>query len=276
MNNPNDGCVVSLSGGMDSATLLGEQVLKWGAGNIRAIAFNYGQRHSNELMHAQAVANFYSVEFDLIGLPNIFSGGKSSLMGDTDVEAIGTYKELADRHGSQPTVVPNRNMNFIAMMVTFALVQGKGHVVLGAHAGDANNFHYPDCRAAFNGAMAAAIEIATEGQISLEVPFNFMSKGDIVVRAAEIHAPLSLTMSCYKGLDPACGECATCHERVGAFIEAGYQDPIEYANGDALYQKAGISKHSLMYFPLPISPEYTQPDSFYEQKGLFPNEGNDQ
>lgn len=226
---PNPGAVVSLSGGMDSATALAHAVALYGSRNVYAIGFNYGQRHKSELTKAALVAEHYNVPFQIIDLPRIFAGAGSSLMGDQSVEIIGSYEDLAARFGSQPTVVPNRNMNFIAQAVTFALTHNVGHVIMGAHAGDAANYHYPDCRPAFNGAMAAAIEVATEGAVQLDVPFNWMSKGQVVEEAFRLKAPLHLTQSCYNGQDPACGHCATCYERVNAFCEAGFIDPIPYA-----------------------------------------------
>ena len=200
---------------------------------------------SLELEHAKEVADWEEVAFETIHLPDIFAGAGSSLMKDQDVEIIGNYQELAARFGSQPTVVPNRNMNFISMMTTYALTHDVGHIYLGAHAGDAAAYHYPDCRPAFTGAMAAAIEIATEGAVLLEAPFNYMSKGEIVSKAAELQSPLQLTMSCYNGQEPACGKCATCIERLHAFEEAGYQDPIRYVNNVQLtdHSKFPLSLH---------------------------------
>lgn len=241
---PKPGAVVSLSGGMDSATLLSWAIHLHGRDKVHAVSFHYGQRHSAELLHARQIANYEEVPHEIIILPEIFAGAGSSLMGDQDVEIIGSYQELAARFGSQPTVVPNRNMNFIAMMTTVALTKGVGHIYIGAHAGDAAAYHYPDCRPSFNGAMAAAIDIATEGAVVLEAPFNYLSKGQIVEKAAHLGAPLSMSLSCYNGAEPACGKCATCHERLQAFEEAGYVDPISYVGS--------VNQNGLRLFPLPI------------------------
>jgi 7-cyano-7-deazaguanine synthase len=38
----------------------------------------------------------------------------------------------------------------------------------------------------------------------------------------------SLTWTCYRGEDLACGKCGACTERIEAFREAGVEDPVEY------------------------------------------------
>ncbi len=47
-------CVISLSGGMDSSTLL-LRALKEYDGNVTALSFNYGQKHVVELERAQSL-----------------------------------------------------------------------------------------------------------------------------------------------------------------------------------------------------------------------------
>lgn len=249
MTKTRDGAVVSLSGGMDSTTLLKWAIDKYGKGNVHAVLFNYGQKHKTELDQAMLICAWLEVSFDLLQLPLIFAGAGSTLVdASTQVEIVGSYEELAARYGSQPTVVPNRNMNFLAMATTIALTKGLNRVLIGAHAGDAANYHYPDCRPAFNGAMAAAIDLATEGQVSLEAPFNWMDKGEIVSLAYRILAPLELSQSCYNGRRPACGKCATCLERINAFNEAGFYDPIDYEGFHP--QQYAYDTHQIKAFPV--------------------------
>jgi 7-cyano-7-deazaguanine synthase len=217
---------------MDSCTLLTEAVSLFGRSNVFAVGFNYGQKHAVELKAAEDVAEHFGVLYTRIDLPRIFAGAGSTLVdADAPIEDIGlgSYQELAARHGAQPTVVPNRNMNFIAMAVTYALTVDAGKVYVAVHGDDAHNYHYPDCRPEFIDAMTEAIHVATSGKVFLEAPYVHISKADIVMRAAVVNAPLALTHSCYKGEQPACGKCATCVERIEAFRTAGYIDPIPYA-----------------------------------------------
>lgn len=230
MSQLTDGAIVSVSGGVDSTTVLAEAVHRYGRKNVYAVSFFYGQKHSVELEAALAVANYYRVQHEYINLPNIFAGAGSTLVDqDTNVEVMDSYENLAKKHGAQPTVVPNRNMNFIAMCLTYALTKGVNRVMLGVHATDSGANHYPDCSAEFIGAMQAAAEIGNSGQVKLEAPLVHITKGEVVLRAVELKVPLHLTYSCYKGEALACGKCATCHERLDAFAFAGFADPAEYA-----------------------------------------------
>ena len=72
-------CVVSLSGGRDSATCLGLAVEAFGNKNCYAIGFEYGSKHPQELISAQKIADYYGVPFQLINInPSIFNGSSST------------------------------------------------------------------------------------------------------------------------------------------------------------------------------------------------------
>ena len=53
---PKDSVVVSLSGGMDSSTLLLRCLKEYK--NVTAISFDYGQKHRVELERAQSLVNY--------------------------------------------------------------------------------------------------------------------------------------------------------------------------------------------------------------------------
>lgn len=225
-----DGAVVAFSGGIDSTTVLCEAIKRYGKENVIAVSFFYGQKHRIELYQAKDICEVLGVEHMNVELPMIFKGAGSTLMDDdSQLQMMGSYEELEKKYGAQPTVVPNRNMHIVASCITIALTRGLNRVMLGVHGTDAAHYHYPDCTPAFIGAMAAACEIGNSGQVQLEAPYNTWSKGQIVKRAAELNVPAGLTQSCYSGVRPQCGLCATCHERQIAFKEAGYIDPAPYA-----------------------------------------------
>jgi 7-cyano-7-deazaguanine synthase len=226
-----DGIVLSLSGGLDSTTLLAMAVAKYGCENIFALGFHYGSRHNDaEIAQAHEIASFYQVDFQLVELPRLFNDGSALMDADYDVSRLHnlTYAELAEQEGSQPTVVANRNMNFIAMCTTHAMVKGVNRVWLGMHADDAAGFAYPDCTVGFVGAMSAAVQISSEGAVNLEAPLNHMTKVQIVEAGLKLDVPYDLTQSCYKGIRPACGVCSTCLDRIDAFRNNGRKDPAPY------------------------------------------------
>jgi 7-cyano-7-deazaguanine synthase len=201
-----------LSGGIDSTAAL---AVFHGDTPLRAISFDYGQRHVRELDAARAVARHYDIPHQVIDIP-ILHG--SALLGPVSVPD-GHYAEDT----MKATVVPGRNFVFVAT----AVAQGDegDTVVFGVHAGD--HPIYPDCRPAFWDAVASA---ASAYDVAVSTPFIDIDKAGVVAAGARADAPFALTWSCYKGGDVHCGKCGTCVERAEAFSLAGVDDPTEYAD----------------------------------------------
>lgn len=221
---------VLFSGGMDSTTVL-YQAMADGAKEVLAITFNYGSKHAAREIAAaddimQRVLDMVPSVHIILKLPNIFGGGKSALMGDVDMP-VGGY----NHEGESVTVVPFRNANLISAAVTLAEVAKFSKLYVGMHATDYGNWAYPDCTPEFLGAMANAIYVGTMGRVRLVFPLIWMTKAEVVTRGALLSVPFSLTWSCYEGGHRHCGRCPTCLERMNAFVEAGYKDPVTYVTG---------------------------------------------
>lgn len=218
---------VLLSGGLDSCVCTALAVKEFGAKNVIAVTLFYGQKHAVEIKAAKTVAQALGVEKHYVKrLPDVFSG---SALTDSDKAVPDlSYEELAKQEGPSPNYVPNRNMNFLAVATTIAMVEGAGYLYFGAHAEDAQNWAYSDTTPEFIGAMAAAIYVSSYHKVRLVTPLQWLLKKDIVLLAYGLKAPLQFTHSCYKGSTPACGTCATCTSRLYAFKKAGLVDPIEY------------------------------------------------
>lgn len=238
---------VLLSGGMDSCTVLA-QALVDGATEIHAISYDYGSLHGKrELLAAETIVAYYhdlgnvnihinqtnpfTVEHGVVKLPGIFVGGHSALMGDVPMPHE-EYKDWMNSpwrvEGPSSTVVPFRNANFISVAATICERDGLDTIYAGMHATDAHGWAYPDCTPEFLGAMANAVFVGTMFKVRLRFPFIWMSKSDVVTRAAMLEAPLEMTWSCYKGGKYHCGTCPTCLERIRAFKQAGFADPVQY------------------------------------------------
>lgn len=65
--------------------------------------------------------------------------------------------------------------------------------------------------------------------IRIVTPIINKSKAEIVKIGMELGVPFHLTWSCYKGGDLACGKCDACRFRLKGFREAGFEDPLQYA-----------------------------------------------
>jgi 7-cyano-7-deazaguanine synthase len=222
--------IVLLSGGLDSATTLA--IARSQGYETYALSFDYGQRHKRELEAAKKIAKSLAAKKHLlVKIDNQIFGG-SALTDEIDVPKSRSDKEIGD--GIPVTYVPARNTIFLAHALAWAETIGAGHIFIGANAIDYSG--YPDCRPEFMALFETLANLATKAgvegaRLQIHAPLIKMSKADIIRKAAELNVDLSLTHSCYDPLPDgrACGECDSCLLRQKGFREAGFKDPIRYA-----------------------------------------------
>lgn len=215
--------VLVYSGGLDSTVLLYD-LLEDGH-TVHALSVNYGQRHAKEMTFAAAMAKRLGVLHrvaDLRSVTPLLAG--SSLTSSDILVPDGHYAEET----MKATVVPNRNMIFLAIAAGWAISLKADAIAYAAHSGD--HAIYPDCRVEFADAMRHAIGLADWHKVDLVRPFVSLTKADIVRRGAQLSVPFADTWSCYKGGELHCGRCGTCIERREAFHLAGVTDPTPYAS----------------------------------------------
>ena len=150
--------VLSLSGGMDSSTLL-LHLLNNGH-SVTAVSFDYGQKHRVELERAQALVDylndialntkspFQPINYQVIKLEGLSTLLNSSLVEGGDEVPEGHYEQ----ENMKETVVPNRNKIFssIIQAIALSIANQKNQevfIAMGIHAGD--HAIYPDCRQEF-------------------------------------------------------------------------------------------------------------------------------
>lgn len=217
-------CVLVLSGGMDSTTLLYH--LRANGYDVHCLSVHYGQRHKIELERAEQICKDLGVSHKIVDLGAVQTLlGGSALTDGVDVPH-GHYAE----ESMKQTVVPNRNMILLALAIGWAASMKAPYVAYGAHAGD--HAIYPDCRPEFIDIMKEAALLCDWEKINLIAPFSNMTKGDIVAEGAKLGVPFELTWTCYEGNAETaehCGKCGSCTERKEAFQLAGVPDPTKYA-----------------------------------------------
>lgn len=219
--------IVSLSGGMDSSTVLADAIAQ--GREVSCIGFRYGSKHNPfENKAAEAVARFYGVPFRLIDLSAVMVGFKSNLMADGGDVPEGHYEDKS----MALTVVPARNLIFASVLTGVAWTEEAEEVWLGIHLGD--RAIYPDCRKEFFDAMNQAVQVGTDNRVRLQAPFLTTNKIGILMRGLELDVPYQFTRTCYKAQPVACGKCGSCQERLAAFHEVGADDPIEYEHRELL------------------------------------------
>ncbi len=214
--------VAIFSGGMDSSTMLYQ--LRSEGHEVKAIGFDYGQRHRVELDAAKAIAAEAKVPYetiDLSSLAPVIAGQSSQVNLEVEVPD-GHYTE----ESMKATVVPNRNMIMLSIAVGHAISLDFDAVAYGAHAGD--HAIYPDCRIEFVEAMKHVIALCDWKNVQLLTPFVDVPKDEIARIGDKLEVPFGMTWSCYKGGETHCGTCGTCVERREAFELAGVEDPTRY------------------------------------------------
>ena len=204
-----DSAICVFSGGMDSTTLL-YHLLERDVETL-AISFDYGQRHKKELEYAARTCAKLDVPHKLVDISTVkeLIGGNALTDPKLTVPA-GHYEEEA----MKVTVVPNRNMIFLAIAGGWAVAEEVDLLALAVHSGD--HAIYPDCRPAFIDAFDAALRAGNYHQVSTYAPFIGMSKGEIAAEGMRMGVDFSKTWSCYEGADEPCGVCGTCVERAEA------------------------------------------------------------
>lgn len=221
--------MVLSSGGVDSATALALAVSKYGKENVTALSISYGQKHNKEIKAATDVAAYYNIEQIFLDLSKIFQYSNCSLLQQsTEKIPEKSYAEQIKQTGGEKpvsTYVPFRNGLFLSSAASIALSKECDVIYYGVHADDAAGFAYPDCSAAFNDAMNAAIWEGSGHQIKIEAPFVNIPKSAVVKIGLSLKVPYQLTWSCYEGGDKPCGKCGTCIDRAAAFAANGVSDP---------------------------------------------------
>lgn len=201
-----------LSGGMDSTTLL-YKLLAEGK-QVKAISYNYGQKHKKELEYAAKTCQKLGVEHKIIDMTFLKELVSNSALTSDMAVPQGHYED----ESMKLTVVPNRNMIMASIAIGWAVNEDFDEVALGVHAGD--HAIYPDCRPLFVMRLNDIARIANFKSIEIYTPFLNIDKGDIAIIGKELGVDYSTTWTCYEGGDEPCGKCGACQERLEAMKKA--------------------------------------------------------
>ena len=258
----NKNCVVSLSGGMDSSTLLLRAIKEYG-GNVTCLSFDYGQKHVVELERAQSLIDYlntsgYNIKYRQIHLDGLVDLLDSALVTGGDEVPEGHYEE----DNMKATVVPNRNKIFASLVQAVALsvankTEEQTDIALGIHAGD--HAIYPDCRQEWRDADDHAFRMGNwdVDNVGYFTPylqgdkFDILQDGEILCDYLNINFDdvYSRTNTSYKPIfDEDTFEwysdykSASSVERIEAFLKLGRPDPVPYADetGPVSYETAKI------------------------------------
>jgi len=260
--------VLSLSGGMDSSTLL-LHLLANGY-EVTALSFDYGQKHSIELERAQELVDYLNsqctdnncyggckIKYQVIKLDGLSQLLNSALVTGGEEVPEGHYAE----ENMKATVVPNRNKIFSSIIQSVALSianekQTNVEIAMGIHAGD--HAIYPDCRQEFRDIDYDAFCAGNwdADRVRYYTPYlnddktGILKDGEkccetlgidfdeVYRRTNTSYKPIKLTVW-YNTEDGGIIEeenwfsdykSASSVERVEAFLKLGRKDPVSYAD----------------------------------------------
>lgn len=255
--------VVSLSGGMDSSTLL-IHCLAQGM-NVTALSFDYGQKHRVELERAETLVSYlhskgYNFRYQVIKLDGLTNLLNSALVSGGEEVPEGHYAH----DNMKKSVVPNRNKMFSSIAQAVALsiadrTEEQTYIALGIHSGD--HAIYPDCRQEFRDADNHAFKIGNwnSERVDYYTPylegdkFTILQDGEKAcdVLGIDFGTVYKHTNTSYKPIyispegevslnAPYTGsllgtwysdyKSASSVERIEAFIKLGRPDPVGYAD----------------------------------------------
>jgi 7-cyano-7-deazaguanine synthase len=216
--------VVLVSGGLDSATVLGIARRSFAC---HALTFDYGQRHKAELAAARRICTAARVAEHQVFPVGLSTFGHSALTDTAISVPLEASKDIP------ATYVPARNTVFLAIALAYAEVRGAEDVFLGVNALDYSG--YPDCRPEYLRAFEAMAGLATKAGVQgkaprLHAPLLYMSKAEIIRLGLALKLDYELTVSCYQADEAgrACAVCDACRLRAKGFAEAGIEDPTRY------------------------------------------------
>jgi 7-cyano-7-deazaguanine synthase len=259
--------VLSLSGGMDSSTLLLHLLAQ--GNEVTALSFDYGQKHNVELERAKDLVSYLNAQLYKVGdnygvirhqvikLDGLAQLLNSALVTGGAEVPEGHYAE----ENMKATVVPNRNKIFssIIQAVALSIAESKGtncKIAMGIHAGD--HAIYPDCRQEFRDADFEAFKAGNWHweYVRHYTPYLHTDKFGILEDGLKCCEKLGInfdevykrTNTSYKPIqhqifwENESGETlqsvewfsdyksASSVERVEAFIKLGIKDPVQYAD----------------------------------------------
>ncbi len=225
----NTPAVILLSGGLDSSTVLA--IAQDQDYACHTLAFDYGQRHRNELEACAQIASSMNAESHRVFNLDIGSFGGSALTDDISVPKDRDESAMDD---IPITYVPARNLVFLSIALAYAETLDACDLFIGVNAIDYSG--YPDCRPEFIDSFAQTANLATKlgvdgHAIKVHTPLLELTKAQIIQRGSALGVDYAQTHSCY---DPsptggACGRCDSCILRRTGFEQAGIPDPTVYA-----------------------------------------------
>jgi 7-cyano-7-deazaguanine synthase len=222
-------CAVLLSGGLDSAVLLAEEAARGPVQPIyvaAGLAWESAERAMvGALLESDALRGRVR---DLVAL----SVDMRDVYAASHWAVTGTPP--AYHTPDEDVYLPGRNIVLLSKAGVYCATAGIDRIVLGT----LGHNPFPDATPEFRDAMGRSLSLGLAHGLTIEAPYAQIEKTEVVRRGAVLGFPFELTLSCMspvigitgQPLPGHCGTCSKCRERHDAFVDAGIEDPTNYAS----------------------------------------------
>lgn len=222
LGSPRERLAVLVSGGLDSAILLGEAV-----------------QHYQEVYPLYVRTGLIWETVERAYLERFLAGLRSAALRPLRVfdepvrDVYGEHWSLSgdgtpDQDSPDEAVfLPGRNVLLLAKPILWCHLNGVPEIAMAPLSSNP----FPDATEEFFEGFLAAVNHAVSGKVRILRPFALLHKEQVLVRGRGL--PLEHTLSCIRPVDGLhCGRCNKCAERRRGFAQAGIADPTCYADGD--------------------------------------------
>lgn len=217
-----------LSGGLDSAILLGQLVVQ--GHEVQPFYVRAGMRWEN--VELAAALRFIAA----LGSPHIAEPAVLELplhdVYGLHWSVTGQAVPSADTP-DQAVYLPGRNAVLLIKAILWCHLHGIEALALAPLATNP----FPDATPEFFAELQGALNRGLGGAVRIVRPFAQLHKSQVMALGHGL--PLELTLSC---IDPVgdlhCGGCNKCAERQAAFATSGLPDPTVYFNGHSQAARA--------------------------------------
>jgi 7-cyano-7-deazaguanine synthase len=221
------GTAVLLSGGLDSVVLLADELAHASVSEVVQpvyVSFGLAWEDAERLAIARALD------------ASPFAGQLPPLVRlSVDMRDVYAVTHWAVR-GTPPSYhtpdedvyLPGRNVILLGKAGVFCAAAKLERIVLGT----LEHNPFPDATPDFRASMARTLSLGLAHPLTIEAPFASASKADVIRKGVALGVGFERSLSCMSPVPGAkhCGTCSKCRERHDAFLEAGIEDPTEYAD----------------------------------------------
>lgn len=204
--------IVIHSGGMDSSICLALALQEFGKDSVLSLSFNYGQRHSPEIIQAAKICHDWNIDHTIVNL-------KGCLQAITCDALTNLLLPIQEKKNEPPnTLVVGRNGLMARLGAIHADYLGANSIYMGIIGVEGNYSGYRDCSRKYVDLKQEILRIDLNNpNFEIRTPVIHMTKKETLELAYSLgilNYLLENTITCYEGIPKeGCKKCPSCKLR---------------------------------------------------------------